>query len=194
MEIISGNSTNLHPLLMSNAARYRHKVFVEKLGWQLKCHDLRENDQFDRPDTVYVIAKNENGEIVGIARLLPTTQPYLLGEVFPELLNGIKPPTSDDIWELSRFAAVDFNAQHTTAMGQFSSPLTVELLHASIQCARRHGAKRLITVSPVGVERLLRKLGFQARRAGPPVVTNRQSVCAYWIELNEEKGVPHHEH
>lgn len=191
MKIVHGNSTNLHPQLLHSAASYRHKVFVEKLGWQLNCHDLLENDQFDRPDTVYVIAKNENDDIVGIARLLPTTQPYLLGDVFPELLNGVQPPASNDIWELSRFAAVDFHAQHTTATGVFSSPLTVELLHASIQCARSHGAKRLITVSPVGVERLIRKLGLQARRAGPPMVTNHQSVCAYWIELNIEDGVIH---
>lgn len=191
MEIVYGNSTNLHPQLMNSAARYRHKVFIEKLGWQLNCDDLLENDQFDRPDTVYVIAKNDTGEIVGIARLLPTTRPYLLGDIFPQLLNGIKPPVSEDVWELSRFAAVDFESQQTTAMGQFSSSQTIELLNAAIECARRHGAKRLITVSPVGVERLMRKLGLQARRAGPPKVTNHQSVCAYWIELNVEEGVTH---
>jgi N-acyl-L-homoserine lactone synthetase len=191
MEIVYGNSTKLLPQLMNRAARYRHKVFVEKLGWQLNCHDLLENDQFDRPDTIYVIAKNDNNDIVGIARLLPTTRPYLLGEVFPQLLNGIKPPESEDIWELSRFAAVDFEAQQTTAMGQFSSSQTIELLNAAIECARSYGAKRLITVSPVGVERLMRKLGLQARRAGPPMVTNHQSVCAYWIELNVNDGVTH---
>jgi N-acyl-L-homoserine lactone synthetase len=189
MEIISGNSMSLHPQLMDRAARYRHKVFVEKLGWQLNCNDLLENDQFDRPDTVYVIAKNENEDIIGIARLLPTTRPYLLGDVFPHLMHGLRPPASQDVWELSRFAAVDFNAQPASAQSQHSSPLTIELLHASIGCAFRFGAKRLITVSPIGIERLLRKLGIQARRAGPPVMSNRQSVCAYWIELEADYGV-----
>jgi acyl homoserine lactone synthase len=191
MEIVHGNSTNLQPQLMNRAARYRHKVFVEKLGWQLNCHDLLENDQFDRPDTIYVIAKNEDGDIAGIARLLPTTRPYLLGDVFPQLLDGTKPPSSEDVWELSRFAAVDFKTQQTTNMGQFSSSQTIELLNAAIECAQSHGAKRLITVSPVGVERLMRKLGLQASRAGPPMVANHQSVCAYWIELNVEVGVTH---
>lgn len=191
MEIVYGNSTNLNPELMNSAARYRHKVFIEKLGWQLNCHDLLENDQFDRPDTVYVIAKNDQDEVVGIARLLPTTRPYLLGDVFPQLLNGTQPPYSKDVWELSRFAAVDFKAPHTTVMGQFSSSQTIELLNAAIECARRHGAKRLITVSPVGVERLMRKLGLHARRAGPPTLTDHQTVCAYWIELNVEDRVTH---
>lgn len=189
MEIISGNSISLHPQLMDRAARYRHKVFVEKLGWQLNCSDLLENDQFDRPDTVYVIAKNENEDIVGIARLLPTTRPYLLGDVFPHLMNGMRPPASADVWELSRFAAVDFNTQQTSVLGQISSPLTIELLQAAIQCAFGFGAKRLVTISPIGIERLLRKLGIQARRAGTPVVSERQSVCAYWIELDAGNGV-----
>lgn len=191
MEIVYGNPSNLNPELMNSAARYRHKVFIEKLGWQLNCHDLLETDQFDRPDTVYVIAKNDQGDIVGIARLLPTTRPYLLGDVFPQLLNGNQPPFSEEVWELSRFAAVDFKAQQATVTGQLSSSLTIELLNAAIECARRHGAKYLITISPIGVERLMRKLGLQARRAGLPTLTNHQTVCAYWIELNVEDGVTH---
>ncbi|MBL8509853.1 MAG: GNAT family N-acetyltransferase, partial [Chitinimonas sp.] len=90
-------------------ARYRHRVFVEKLGWQLKCQDGLEFDQFDRPDTLYVVAQDQDDQVVGGARLLPTTRPYLLGEIFPQLLNGQPVPNSSDIWELSRFAAVDFS-------------------------------------------------------------------------------------
>ncbi len=37
---------------MTNVARYRHKVFVERLGWQLRCENALEYDQFDRHDTV----------------------------------------------------------------------------------------------------------------------------------------------
>ncbi len=191
MEIIYGNSASLNPQLMANAARYRHKVFIEKLGWELPCDNLTENDQFDRSDTIYVIAKNEHNEIGGLARLLPTTRPYLLSDVFPQLLNGMPPPTSKKIWELSRFAAVDFSQKEKAPKGQLSSNTAIELLNASIQCASTFGAIRLITVSPVGIERLLRKLGIHVRRAGPPIISNSQSVCAYWIDLKEEQGSAH---
>lgn len=170
--------------LFRKIARYRYKVFVELLGWPLQNRDGVELDQFDRPDTLYVVALDHNDSVIGCARLLPTTHPYLLGEKFPQLLNGLKPPCSPDIWELSRFAAVNFNGPPaTSALKQFSSPLSISLLHESMACAVSHGAKRLITVSPIGVERLLQNIGVDAYRAGPPMIVDGQPVVGCWIEI-----------
>lgn len=183
MHLVSGVSSSLKPDLISGMARYRHEVFIKKLGWQLQCEDGLEYDQFDRDDTVYVVAWNDAKEINGTARLLPTIRPYLLGEVFPQLLGGLAVPASADIWELSRFAAVDFNAATAPGIGQFSSPHSVKLLTESLLCASAHGAKRVITVSPLGVERLLRKAGFQAYRAAPPLVVDGNPLFACWIDV-----------
>lgn len=178
MNIVTGTPADLSMEIMAGVARYRHKVFVEKLGWQLRCENALEYDQFDRDDTVYVVAHNGNHEVIGTARLLPTTRPYLLDEVFPNLLHGMEPPHSPDVWELSRFAAVDFSVQGSSALAQFSSPIAVGLLQASLECAARHGAKRFITVSPLGVERLLRIAGFRAHRLAPPVIVEGHPVFA----------------
>jgi len=167
MKIVSGNQADLSPSLYADLGCYRHEVFVELLQWDLNTPEGIEQDQFDRQDTVYVVARNDEGRINGCARLLPTTKPYLLGEVFPELLNGLTPPSSSDVWELSRFAAVDVSDMPASPRGQMSSPIAVALLRDAIQVAARLGAKRLITVSPIGVERLLRAAGFRAHRAGP---------------------------
>lgn len=183
MRFLSGTPSDLQPGLVTGVARYRHKVFVQKLGWQLQCENALEYDQFDRDDTVYVVAQNDAEEIVGTARLLPTTRPYLLGEIFPQLLNGLPPPASADIWELSRFAAVDFNAPTTSALGQFSSPIAVDLLRASLESASALGAKQLITVSPLGVERLLRSAGIPAHRAGPPMMVDGSPIFACLISF-----------
>ena len=178
MNIVTGTPADLSLEIMAGVARYRHKVFVEKLGWQLRCENALEYDQFDRDDTVYVVAHNVAHEVVGTARLLPTTRPYLLGDIFPHLLGGMPVPNSPDVWELSRFAAVDFSAQSSSALAQFSSPIAVGLLQASLECAARHGAKRFITVSPLGVERLLRIAGFKAHRLAPPSVVDGNPVFA----------------
>lgn len=50
MQFLSGKPTDLRPNLMNRVARYRHKVFVEKLGWELHCNNGLEYDQFDRDD------------------------------------------------------------------------------------------------------------------------------------------------
>lgn len=178
MNIVTGTPADLSAEIMAGVARYRHKVFVEKLGWQLRCENALEYDQFDRDDTVYVVAYNRDHEVVGTARLLPTTRPYLLDEVFPHLLHGMEPPHSPDVWELSRFAAMDFSLQASSAVAQFSSPIAVGLMQASLECAARHGAKRFITVSPLGVERLLRIAGFRAHRLAPPTMVDGNPVFA----------------
>ncbi|CRI67034.1 Autoinducer synthesis protein solI [Thiocapsa sp. KS1] len=182
MEMVSGTQAALPQGVYSQVSCYRQKVFVERLGWDLRVENGEERDQFDRPDTVYVVARDDHGRVIGCARLLPTTQPYLLDEEFPGLLNGVPPPSSPEVWELSRFAAVDLNRSPTSPTYQFSSLITVDLLKESIACAAACGAKRLITVSPIGVERLLRRAGFHAHRVGPPMVAKGHPVVACLIE------------
>lgn len=181
MNIVSGSQAELPRSLYTDLGCYRHEVFVELLQWDLNTPEGIEQDQFDRQDTVYVIARDDEGRINGCARLLPTTKPYLLGEVFPELLNGLAPPSSPEIWELSRFAAVDVSDISASPRGQLSSPVAIALLRDTIQSAARLGAKRLITVSPIGVERLLRAAGFRAHRAGPPMVVGGHPLFGPYV-------------
>jgi len=187
METLAGTPDALAPGVYACLSQYRHRVFVEKLGWQLACEEATESDQFDRPDTLYVIARRENGALAGVARLLPTNRPYLLAEVFPQLMQGMPLPNAADIWELSRFAAVDLDSASpcgdSDSLLQFSSPAAVDLLREILYLAEKHGVQRLITVSPLGIERLLRRAGFIARRAAPPVVVDGRSLFACWIEV-----------
>ena len=187
MQIEIGQATTLRAEVMSGMFQYRRKVFVDKLGWQLSIEHGAEIDQFDRSDTVYLAARGDDGEVTGTARLLPTTSPYLLGEVFPKLM-GLHPvPSAPDIWELSRFAATDPQAPPTNALSQFTSTSVLDLLDSVLIEAARRGAKRLITVSPLGIERLLRRYGVTAHRAAPPVTMNGQPILACWIEVEMRK-------
>ena len=188
MQLLSGVSQTLPAGLYEQAARYRRQVFVERLGWPLPTFQGMEADQFDRPDTVYVVAQNDKDEIIGCARLLPTHRPYLLGKVFPQLLNGLPVPCSPDVWELSRFAAGRLDDAKDKAGSRYLlnpmlSPIAEPLLRETIRCAAAHGAKRLITVSPLGVERLIRRAGIEGRRAGPPVLIEGSPVIACWIDV-----------
>ena len=183
--VITGSELILPHDIYRKVGQYRQKVFVETLGWDLQTRDGMELDQFDRPDTLYMVSQDEGGAVNGCARLLPTDRPYLLGDVFPELMQGQPIPCSPDVWELSRFAAVDFNARGGSALAQFSSGIAVQLLRQAMACAAAHGAKRLITVSPIGIERLLRHTGVHAHRAGPPMIIGGHPIFACWIEVDD---------
>jgi acyl homoserine lactone synthase len=187
LRVIAGASSGLPEAFVRRLWHYRHRVFVERLGWPLPSECGYEHDRFDRADTVYVALEDERQGIAGCARLLPTTQPYLLGELFPQLLHGAAPPRDPRVWELSRFAAMDFSRRDVTPLAQFSSSTTAQLIHAAMQCAVGLGAERLITVSPLGIERLVRRLKLNARRAGPPLELGGQSMFACWIELDDRR-------
>lgn len=178
-----GRTNVLTPGVIRALARYRHKVFIEKLGWNLMSQHGMELDQFDHAETFYMVARNELGEITGTARLLPTDRPYLLGEVFPQLMGGAAPPRDPFVWELSRFAAADLFSETGNALSQFSSPVAFALLEAAMAAAERNGVRRLITVSPLGVERLLRRYRFEAQRAAPPQIIDGKPVFACWIDV-----------
>lgn len=185
MSVIVGKLESLSAVTRADMAHYRYRVFIETLGWELETRNNEEYDQFDHDDTLYVLSKDDEGYVNGCARLLPTSKPYLLSEVFPQLMNGQPVPCSDDVWELSRFAAVDFNSRKTSALNQFSASFAIRLLHQAIACAKAHGAKRLITVSPIGIERLLQRGGIRCHRAGPPMIIDGHPIFACWIELDD---------
>ncbi|MCW7538950.1 GNAT family N-acetyltransferase [Aquabacterium sp. A7-Y] len=169
--------------MLSALAAYRYRVFVETLGWDLAVQGRAETDEFDGPDTSYVIARNAQERICGCARLLPTTGSYLLAKVFPQLLREA-PPAGAEIWELSRFAAMDCAAPFRLSQ-ILDVRVAEQILAASLECAARHGVKRFITVSPLGVERLLRRAGVHAHRAGPPVLFEGRPLFACWIEADK---------
>jgi acyl homoserine lactone synthase len=194
MAAVYGQFAKESPAMEQALAAYRYQVFVERLKWDLPTNGMFERDQFDGPDTVYVATRDEHGHINGCARLLPTTRPYLLAEVFPELLDGMPAPCSSEVWELSRFAAMDLRAGPSGTDGGALSQITIELLHASVRCAAQYGAKRLITTSPVGIERLLRRTGLESHRAGPPKIVHGYPLYACWIEVPSTQEATHAAH
>ena len=169
--------------LLARLGRYRHRVFVERLQWELASRNGMEFDQFDRADTLHVVALRDDGELIGCARLLPTERPYLLAEVFPQLMAGAPMPRSPEVWEISRFAAIDLDLATGGNTRQFASPVTPRLLRKALSLAASAGVKQLVSVSPLGVERILRKLGFRARRAGAPVRVAGSLLMACMIDV-----------
>lgn len=72
MKVISGAASELSDELFAKVCSYRHKVFVETLGWELDTEEGIELDQFDHAGTIYVVAQDEDGAVIGCGRLLPT--------------------------------------------------------------------------------------------------------------------------
>jgi acyl homoserine lactone synthase len=175
------------PVDVGNAlAQYRHEIFVKQLGWRLPmADDGFERDQYDRDDTVYVVGEDDDGSICGCARLLPTTKSYLLKDLFPFLLaEGMPAPESPHVWELSRFAASPTagDAPEGSNLTWFFRPM----LASVVRCAVRLGATQIIGVTYLSMERLFRRIGVHAHRAGPAQSIDGRMVVACWIDIDSQ--------
>jgi acyl homoserine lactone synthase len=171
--------------LYSDLARYRYQIFVELLGWKLGSTNGLEIDQFDHEDSTYVIAQNANEEIIGCGRLLPTTQDYLLERVFPELLNGSPPPKDENVWELSRFAALDLETQKHVKGGPqefLSERVLLQILKFGVEKSITH----LVAFSTLPVERLIKRAGVDMHRFGPPLTIRGERLIAFVIAVNDQ--------
>ena len=162
-------STNLYEAL----SRYRFGVFVQRLGWPLPaCEAGREQDEFDTSDAVYVVAvADRGGDVCGCARLLPTTRPYLLSQVFPHLVDGPL-PSSPFVWELSRFSALPARAARP------GRSLQRELFQTALYEAGSRGARQVVGVVSPAMMRVCRGFGADLVRLGSLQLDHGFSVLA----------------
>ncbi len=166
--------------------RFRHKIFRERMGWEVGSVDGAERDHFDDLAPVYLLARNFRQEIEGSWRLLPTVGPYMLKDTFPQLLRGEAPPEDASIWEISRFAVL--NDRDRSRSQANLSAVTFAMFRAGVEFAERHGIRYYVFVTSVAVERLLRIAGIPIKRFGDgrsEMVGHVRSV-ACWIPINAE--------
>src|ERR1044072_3733326 len=100
--VVHSKNRALYPREIDAMHRDRKTVFVDMARWNLTATGDYEYDQFDTDDAVYLIeADRRTGEHICSPRLLPTTGPHLLADVFPQLCDaGV--PRAEDVWEVTR--------------------------------------------------------------------------------------------
>ena len=151
--------------ILDSMFRLRSAVFCERLGWDVDNVRGREIDRYDDLDPTYMVVRDraKPNLALGCWRLLPTTGPYMLRDVFPELLDGAVAPDDARVWEISRYAIDAAGAMRPGfGFGQISLAMWRRLFSFS----RETGIEAYIGVTSVAVERLVRKLGLNFERLG----------------------------
>jgi len=152
----------LQAALLDSMYRLRSEVFSERLGWEVRVEDGREHDWFDLIGPYYLVAHEGDGRALGCCRLLPTTGPNMLRDIFPYLLDGAAVPAAENIWEVSRFA---ISTQCTEGRFGFSG-VPASILSEMICFAGSQGVDALVGVTSAPVERMLRHMGLAVERLG----------------------------
>lgn len=136
----------------------RYDVFVVKRKWNIPHKEGREMDQFDTEFATHIIWE-ENGRILGGARLLPTHQPYLLGDIFPELLN-FNVPRDPQTWEISRFF-IDLPPE----FDRTSNPAVRRLFYSIFEFGCLVNAKEFIALTEPHIETMMRFINIPWERS-----------------------------
>lgn len=98
--------TNRHQFIrtMDQHFRLRHDIFVKEKGWkEFDIDGLYEMDQYDDQNATYLIALDDDEDVVGSIRVYPTALPHMLSEQFASLVDG-SVLQRVDLVELSRLA------------------------------------------------------------------------------------------
>lgn len=179
--IVAGRLDDLPSDIRHHLGVFRHRVFVQRLHWEIPgvSHDATsEWDEFDVDATVHLVALSADDEVCGCARLMPTTGPYLLRDVFPELARPDSLPSSHSIWEMSRFAGSGLPDHRTGSMPGMS------LFPYSMALALSLGATRVIGAVSRSVARLYRRFGLDLLDIGVDTAPGCANLVACSIDLD----------
>lgn len=158
--------------------RDRKRVFVDLRKWQVPVIEGQfEVDQFDGPRTIYCIATDERGAHKGSIRLLPTNEPHILGDLFPELCDG-EVPTGPGIWELTR--ACCSPALPAPERRQVRNALTTAVVEYALR-------RRIHTYTCIADSSWLAQifgLGWDCRPLGLPRKIDRTNTGALRIDIS----------
>lgn len=150
MTIIAFNTLNAYPYGNALKATHslRHQEFVSRQDYNVNVtrDGRQEFDNYDTPDTVYLVARDNHGRVLGTSRKFPTTRNYMIEDLWPNMIDG-RLPKSPKIWESSRFC-IDRNLDRQTR-----KQVKVELVMAGLEFGLLNNIDYFIGVMPPAIWR-----------------------------------------
>lgn len=141
----------------------RHRVYAEELGWVATSPDRRERDAYDTAHAVHFIGIDD-GRVVAASRLVPTSEPHLLSEVFPHLCTRSGGPIRDPrVAEWTRGFIVKDNRK----AGDFR--IHFQFCHAIMDYALQEGLTQLGGIQRTYWLTMWQRMGWSVRIEGEPV-------------------------
>jgi N-acyl-L-homoserine lactone synthetase len=163
--------------------RQRKAVFIDELRWSLEAPDGLEIDSYDCPEAVYLLETDgAKAPLTASARLLPTTRPHLMADIFSDLC-AEGPPRAAEIWEVTRFCPAP-----ETPQGRPRHSALARMIAGIMETALIFGIEKVSFVASAGLAPLAMKVGWTIRPLGPPQGQGREQLRAFLAEI-DAKGL-----
>ena len=175
--VVTNENRSAYQQELKSMHRHRKQVFVDFLKWDIPVVDGQyEIDQFDADDAVYLMVVDaKTHSHMGSVRLLPSTSPHMLGDVFPFLCDG-GVPVAQDIWEITRLC---------TAPGVANPKIILNhLATALMEFGLLYGVRQYTCVSHMtGLSQML-AFGWECEPLGLPQTVNQEQIGAMAINVS----------
>jgi N-acyl-L-homoserine lactone synthetase len=164
----------------------RKKVFFDALRWDVTIQGDFERDEYDSMDPVYLVWSDpDRVRHYGSIRLMPTTGPTLLHDVFGSTFANVGDLTAPGIWEGTRMClderalAADYPDMPT---GRAFSLLLVALCEFALS----RSIHTLISNYEPHFERIYTRAGARVRELGRADGFGRSPVCCGAFEVSAD--------
>ena len=156
---VEPHNADQYPQLLDQMFRLRARIFRERLGWDVDVVDGQERDKYDDEHPVYLIyADDRANEVKGCLRLLPTTGPTLLADIFADTLPDAVDICAPTIWECTRFCVDDAILESDSKKILLTSAVLIAALG---DIAIKSGIESIIGNFDAAMLRLYRRLGCE---------------------------------
>jgi N-acyl-L-homoserine lactone synthetase len=99
--VLEQHNAHEYQHLIDEMFRLRARIFRDRLNWDVEVWEGKERDRYDDEQPVYIIHCDDMGrQVKGSLRLLPTTGPTLLADIFSDTRPDAANLSAPTIWEM----------------------------------------------------------------------------------------------
>lgn len=187
LKLIEGSRAASFPKEMEAMFRNRAEIFYDRLKWDVVVKDGYERDGFDDLNPLYLVSVDPVTERYwGSLRLLPTTGPNMLRDVFPQLMEEGEIVESATIWESSRICAIAADGQPRRSKNGVNYVMS-ELIAGIGEVALMAGLTQVVSVFDARILRVLKAVGCEPVVIGRPQRIGNAMAYAALFEPNGDR-------
>ncbi|WP_028034087.1 acyl-homoserine-lactone synthase [Chelativorans sp. J32] len=181
---IAPDQIDEHADVLDQMFRLRKQVFHDALKWEVSLVGHYERDHYDTLGPVYLAWYDpERVALYASMRLLPTTGPTLLFDVFRETMPDAS-LAAPGIWEATR-ACIHSGNLARDFPGMDAGKAFGILALAAIEWCRVNGVRALVANYEPAWQRIYDRMGAFPKQVGRAEGFGRQPVCCGVFEISD---------
>lgn len=157
--------------------KVRKLIFKDRMGWDVDINaGGLEIDDYDLPETVYILVRDDSARVSGVWRMLPSSSPSMIRNIWPSFLDSFEMPILNTAWEVSRFGVFTFENTPRENI-KANNRITAELILGLLSVCTLTGITDIYTMYNLQIAKAVGKIGFYAEETSEAMdIEGNQSV------------------